>query len=572
MGMANPSQTPGISPYPPLLKIVLAWVVALALASGHHAFYASLNNHVVESGTTTASLLVHSQAGASAIGTTFAFLVSGALGVSASTAFWQSAWRVVRKRAFTVSGLDALWSSPNNALAFLSWDLWRTAREIVPIVALAWAFPLVVTFAPGTLTVQSRIRTVSNTCTVPTYDFGSNILLHDGASAFSFSRHHNLNLYHFAELGSASRPYERPSSLALRLVGATLLGGQPFSPISPCGSNCSYLLSAHAPSFSCSAGLVNSSALTWELVSSRFDPPPYVAVTLDATASANDYTGWDLQVHLNDYAKWSPTDAGTNLTCVTYNSTYHLNYTFVGTNPSVVIDRIDAQQPASQLSEATTDAHLLPGSVAHTEWFNATTNYYAILDTIHGYLVGNTSVFLTGNSVNFEYQPPNIELAQPLLLELGDVGSVGNLTWRSDAPHVLESLLQNITLSILTGSLDATQTASTTCVSTSTLPYFSFNPRRLWLIYGLGLGAALLCALVGIAALFQNAVGGSAGFSDFLYATRNVELNRVGDWEDVKLRYGRVPGEGGRYAFATPESLYEDKAVQQGLYQHGEFN
>ncbi|KAJ7890879.1 hypothetical protein B0H14DRAFT_3855203 [Mycena olivaceomarginata] len=534
--MANPSQTPGISPYPPLLKIVLAWVVALALASGHHGFYASLNNHVVESGTSTASLLVHSQAGASAIGTTFAFLVSGALGVSASTAFWQSAWRVVRKRAFTVSGLDALWSSPNNALAFLSWDLWRTAREIVPIVALAWAFPLVVTFAPGTLTVQSRIRTVSDTCTVPTYDFGSNILLHD-------------------ELGSASRPYERPSSLALRLV-----------------RNCSYLLSANAPSFSCSAGLVNSSALTWELVSSRFDPPPYVAATLDATASANDYTGWDLQVHLNDYAKWSPTDAGTNLTCITYNSTYHLNYTFVGTNPSVVIDRIDAQQPASQLSEATTDAHLLPGSVAHTEWFNATTNYYAILDTIHGYLVGNTSVFVTGNSVNFEYQPPNIELAQPLLLELGDVGSVGNLTWRSDAPHVLESLLQNITLSILTGSLDATQTASTTCVSTSTLPYFSFNPRRLWLMYGLGLGAALLCALVGIAALFQNAVGGSAGFSDFLYATRNVELNRVGDWDDVKLRYGRVPGEGGRYAFATPESLYEDKAVQQGPYQHGEFN
>ncbi|KAJ7734213.1 hypothetical protein B0H14DRAFT_3898835 [Mycena olivaceomarginata] len=496
-GHGSPFPNPLNQPISPSFENRPRLVVALALASGHHAFYASLNNYVVEQAPLRSA-------------TTFAFLVSGALGVSASTAFWQSAWRVVRKRAFTVSGLDALWSSPNNALAFLSWDLWRTAREIVPIVALAWAFPLVVTFAPGTLTVQSRIRTVSNTCTsiyntlrprFTTYDFGSNILLHD-------------------ELGSASRPYERPSSLALRLVGATLLGGQPFSPISPCRSNCSYLLSANAPSFSCSAGLVNSSALTLGTCFLPIRP---------ASLRRGHPRCYGVRERLHGLGP-----SGTNLTCVTYNSTYHLNYTFVGINPSVVIDRIDAQQPASQLSEATTDAHLLPGSAAHTEWFNATTNYYAILDTIHGYLVGNTSVFLTGNSVNFEYQPPNIELAQPLLLELGDVGSVGNLTWRIDAPTCWNRLHHLRT--------------------TSTLPYFSFNPRRLWLIYGLGLGAALLCALVGIAALFQNA------------------LNRVGDWDDVKLRYGRVPGEGGRYAFATPESLYEDKVVQQGLYQHGEFN
>jgi hypothetical protein len=33
--------------YVPLLKIVLAWVSALALASGHHTFYTSLDNHSV---------------------------------------------------------------------------------------------------------------------------------------------------------------------------------------------------------------------------------------------------------------------------------------------------------------------------------------------------------------------------------------------------------------------------------------------------------------------------------------------------------------------------------------------
>jgi hypothetical protein len=181
MNVSNtPRQVHG-SHYYPLLKIVLAWFVALALSTGHHGFYASLDNRIVPSGSgASASLLLHSQAGASAIGTTFAVLVSAALRVSAGTAFLQCAWKVVRQRAFTVSGLDALWSSPHNALAFFSVDLWSSARGIVLISALTWAFPLVVTFAPGTLTVQSRSGTVSGPCTVPTFDFESSALLHDG--------------------------------------------------------------------------------------------------------------------------------------------------------------------------------------------------------------------------------------------------------------------------------------------------------------------------------------------------------------------------------------------------------
>jgi hypothetical protein len=178
MNEQHPSQAHG----PTLLKILLPWVVALALAGGHHAFYASLNNTVPASvNTKSASLLIHSQAGASAIGTTFAFLIEASIGASAGTAFVQCAWMLVRQRAFTISGLDALWSSSHNALAFLSFDLWWTGRGIVLISGLAYAFPLVVTFVPGTLTVESQIRHISEACAVPAYDFGSSTLLHDGA-------------------------------------------------------------------------------------------------------------------------------------------------------------------------------------------------------------------------------------------------------------------------------------------------------------------------------------------------------------------------------------------------------
>lgn len=170
----------------PLLKIVLAWLAAAALAIGHHSFNASLNERIVSSTGSSSGLHgVQSQAGASALGTTFAFLVSALLGVSAGTAFLQCAWRLVRQRSFTIAGLDALWSSPHNPLAFLSIDLWKTGRGVVVIAALAWAFPLVVTFTPGTLSVETQIDTVSEECMVQTYDLGLSTALHEGASFFS---------------------------------------------------------------------------------------------------------------------------------------------------------------------------------------------------------------------------------------------------------------------------------------------------------------------------------------------------------------------------------------------------
>jgi hypothetical protein len=64
--------------------------------------------------------------------------------------------------------------------AFLSLDFWRKARGIVIISGLAWAFPLVVTFAPGTLTVNTEVFTTSKPCSIPKFDFGATDLLYTG--------------------------------------------------------------------------------------------------------------------------------------------------------------------------------------------------------------------------------------------------------------------------------------------------------------------------------------------------------------------------------------------------------
>ncbi|KAJ7242178.1 hypothetical protein B0H12DRAFT_1055764 [Mycena haematopus] len=552
--------------YVPLLKIVLAWIVALAFASGHHAFYASLNNHPITSGT-TASLLVHSQSGASAIGTTFAFLVSALLGVSAGTAFLQCAWRVVRKRAFTLDGLDAMWSSPTNMFAFLSFDFWRTGRGIVIISALAYAFPLVVTFAPGTLTVETDITTVSGPCKIPAFDFGATALLYD-------------------VLDSASIPFNAPSSLAQRIVGATFLGGQPLPPTSSCGRNCSYLVSANAPSFSCSVGAQSPSALNWTSasLSTQFSIPPYFAANTDITPpnSDNQFLGWDFQAHYTNYTHWHAADSGNNITCVAYNSTYNLNYTFAGTAASVVIDQIVPQQLAGQLSPNISgpDGFLIPGSnplLVHTAWYNATANYFAIFDSIYAYTIGSVEPQDSNSAATFIYSPTTLQLGQTQLIQpAGTSLAGGNITWIpiEDIPGMFESLLQNVTLSILTGSLDPTQTTTVTCFYSDNNSHFVYNERRLWLIYGLGLGLALLCDFVGLIALFQNTAVGATGseFSDFLAATRNPELDAMNLKEPgrLRLKYGPVMSEGGRYAFGRPDTLGE--GGKEGSLLEGSYN
>jgi hypothetical protein len=177
---------------PTALKIVGAWLVAVAFAIGHHAFYASLNGKIVTTGgidrNSTASFVVHSQAGASAIGTALASLTAATLGVSAATAFFQGAWFIVRKRAMSISALDALWSAPHNPMSILSWDMWCSVRGVVLLAAVAWAFPLITTFTPGTITVQTRVSTTNSSCSVLAYDFGNNEDLYVGALYVALER------------------------------------------------------------------------------------------------------------------------------------------------------------------------------------------------------------------------------------------------------------------------------------------------------------------------------------------------------------------------------------------------
>jgi hypothetical protein len=168
------------------LKIALIWLVGYVLAVLHHVYNSQLNDRAVRTldrHHPTAKDIFLSQQGASAVGTTLANLASAAMAASTAIAFFQCAWYLVRRQSFTVAGLDALWSAPGSQLSFLEWDFVRTAKGVVLIGVAMRLFPLVVTFAPGTLTVHSVGLSDVTQCRVPTLpDFGKHGLLFDGAS------------------------------------------------------------------------------------------------------------------------------------------------------------------------------------------------------------------------------------------------------------------------------------------------------------------------------------------------------------------------------------------------------
>ncbi|KAJ7241808.1 hypothetical protein C8J57DRAFT_1558576 [Mycena rebaudengoi] len=130
--------------------------------------------------------------------------------------------------------------------------------------------------------------------------------------------------------------YIHPSALAVGVIGATVLGAQPLTPISPCADNCTYSIQFNAPSFSCIDSLQNASALPTA-------PPDYPAPNADTgkffdstPQQADDYSGWDFQLETVDYHQ-VPMGNLRDLTCVAYDSTYQVDYTFRGTGaPSAV--------------------------------------------------------------------------------------------------------------------------------------------------------------------------------------------------------------------------------------------
>ncbi|KAJ7455650.1 hypothetical protein B0H11DRAFT_1617699, partial [Mycena galericulata] len=108
------------------------------LAIGHHVYFVSL--HLTQSDGTVriGGQSVSRQKIINFVATVFIFLVKLCLSQSISKAFDQRLWYTVRRRAFRLSGLDALFSALGDPTAFLNLEMVWRAKMAAGLAFIAW--------------------------------------------------------------------------------------------------------------------------------------------------------------------------------------------------------------------------------------------------------------------------------------------------------------------------------------------------------------------------------------------------------------------------------------------------
>jgi len=108
--------------------IALCANFGLLLAIGHHMFYLRLNNTLT--GTQGRQQFAH------AFGNVLAISVATLFAFTCRAAYKQYFWTVVRRKSFTVGGLDSLYSLTSDVLGLLDLEVWGQA-PLAALLALA---------------------------------------------------------------------------------------------------------------------------------------------------------------------------------------------------------------------------------------------------------------------------------------------------------------------------------------------------------------------------------------------------------------------------------------------------
>ena len=145
--------------------IVLSFASSLALAVGHHLFYASLDHIPVEDN-------AFSQQTNLAIGTGFAFLFRACLVIATCTAYWQVFWHTALRKTLTISSADALTGVLGSLVEFTHVRAFFFNPGLAALALLAWLVPFASLLPPATLSVlpTTVVSNILERAPVPYFD------------------------------------------------------------------------------------------------------------------------------------------------------------------------------------------------------------------------------------------------------------------------------------------------------------------------------------------------------------------------------------------------------------------
>ncbi len=476
-------------------------LIGLGLILLHHFFFSYLNKKSIDSKIAELPSLLRDQNAVALIGTTIAHGVRATLSTAVGIAFAQIFWKTLQSRSYTIQQIDTLvrcGQSPFNPSAFRA----VTASFFIFVVScIASAMALVVIVVPGSLTIGTGPSPPAKPCTVPT------------VPDVMESRYETVDLLF--------------EPLAEILTSNTNL--PPFIDIE-CDSECSYNISFVGPAFGCidvssqtdftdllHPQLVDPMApfLIWDETAFFEDIPHPNSVPIGASVLSQDLVKGVVQAS----------------NCTAYNATYEVKVMLEGevtflwvwnmTLHSVV--KIDNTTNTFMSAYSRSAVDLLAGRI-----YAGPSGYVLpVEDGSSSSQIPHSAFFVTTPT--------------------------GNHTWSDNITQVLTSYMQNVALSLLSGTINIGFSnfsenllyVNTTCTLDIDTNAYLYNPTQLLLPYGLALVITLLAWVPGCLLIWRRGAKEQLLLSHILKVSLNEQLFRISgevrEKTQVQLEHG-VPG------------------------------
>ncbi|CAG8955351.1 hypothetical protein HYFRA_00011335 [Hymenoscyphus fraxineus] len=529
-------------------------VSGVAFAGGHHAYYSWLDGRVVEDS--------RRQQWALNIGNGFAIYINLLLKTAVGIAFTQYLWKQLRCLSISVSSINDAFGMGTNIFSFLNWELISNIPITAALGLLLWVLPIASLFAPATLSIRdSQVTT-----------FEKMAVLNIGISDSSLSEY-----------------YDAPLARIINGVATTGIVGNVIPPRPASYANMSYEIQSYIPLLRCSEA--NSSVRSQILGTTKNaigrESPFLVSSNLQESVSQNlqndlkwsyDAAHGDIVIRYSGeigYFSMIPVQRvprGRNhsrvLSKTIWNSTElaYLKYATLGeiwigyanyfgssSNAPHAQRRVDyitcgLQNASVALGIAFTN-HAASITVKNVTYISReTTNkpFSRFFKFVAVNLI-KPSAYSTRSSTHSSHQyrelvQSNIMMTSLALLEQVKImdktmkhheklKDLENLHKFDDAPNIslseaIEGFSLNSSLSLLSNpDLCNSEIANVTIRSTKTV--YNYEPRFLFISYGLAILSSTIAVLLGSFAFSRNGVSHDTSVSSIATAMRNPEVQEL---------------------------------------------
>ncbi|KLO06170.1 hypothetical protein SCHPADRAFT_698392 [Schizopora paradoxa] len=492
--MDGDSSTSWLSRHSMRLRMILFFVGAVAVMIAHHCFYWYLNKKPVgfeEGLSDVASFIIYYY---TSIANLMTIVAKGLIAAILGIVFAQIFWMQVRRRQYDVPQISeslACKDSPISALKTVQSTFMFSA-----ITFLTLSLAVITIFATGSIDFNDT--SYSRPCDVQTV---------------------NMSNAAIAVFDATGLHYRNPIAQVKGFVGRVLLSGGPLTPVvvfDEYGGNTTYSITFNAPSLNCTD--ISSTFDFSDVLPDPDDTDDDTIIVWNANTTTADgalvFTVATRELLPGSNFTVTPGDSPEAVSCIPYESTYiaqvSTGYGDDGSSPAVTVKNVTPVVPLSPASASSSDS--------------AEVQHYAIVDAFTSLLSGNASY--DPNTFDFVAGSPIVAYSP-----MGAAYADSPWYWADSMLDALPSLMENVSVSILSDVLSETNfptlsSTSTTCDYGNV--YYVYRPLRLFLSYGAGLLIGAFGIVLGFYAIHANGREESLDFALILrfVTSRGVALAR----------------------------------------------